>query len=112
MAKMAGVPKPVITNAQKKLLELEEQTGSNSFPRSSQGGRTQPRQLSLAEALAKNVSQHQLEQELKDLRMEVLAFLKNYVSIDVNYKTPIDALRELGELVDDLRQLEKKLEGK
>lgn len=111
VAKMAGVPKAVINNAQKKLLELEQLSVSDSFPQRSQSTRTQPRQMSLAEAMAKNVSQHQLELELKDLRMEVLAFLKNYVTIDVNYKTPVDALRELGELVDDLRQLEKKLEG-
>ncbi|MFW9857065.1 MAG: DNA mismatch repair protein MutS [Candidatus Thorarchaeota archaeon] len=112
VAKMAGVPKPVITNAQKKLLELEEHSGSNSFLKPIKGDPTRPRQMSLAEALAKNVSQQQLEQEFKNLRMEILAVLKNYVNIDVNYKTPIDALRELGELVNDLRELEKKLEGK
>ena len=110
VAKMAGIPKPVILEAQKKLLELEAVCETAAIPRSKEAASVQFRQLSLAEALSKNVSQQQLEAKLKDLKFEILAFLKNYTDIDINYKTPIEALQQLGLLVKDMQKLEKKLE--
>lgn len=112
VAKMAGIPKNVITEAQKKLLELESTSESRLLPVREERIKGQPRQLSLAEALSKSVGQQQIEEELKDLRFEILAFLKNYTDIDVNYKTPVEALQQLGQLIEDIRELEKKLEEK
>ncbi len=112
VAKMAGIPKQVIIEAQKKLLELEATSGTTTEPRSKERTMTQPRQLSLAEALSKNVGQQQLEEEVKNLKFEILAFLKNYTDIDINYKTPIEALQQLGNIVEDMRELEKKIEEK
>jgi DNA mismatch repair protein MutS len=112
VAKMAGVPKSVIFEAQKKLLELETISNSNFLPRSKIRDKKQPRQLSLAEALSKSIEQQQLEKELKDLKYETIAFLKNYTNIDTNYKTPIEALQALSELIHDIREFEKKLQEK
>ncbi|MFX1514907.1 MAG: DNA mismatch repair protein MutS [Promethearchaeota archaeon] len=112
VAKMAGIPQPVIIEAQKKLLRLEATSDTTTIPRRKETAITQPRQLSLAEALSKNVDQHQLAEELKNLRVEILAFLKNYTDIDVNYKTPIEALQQLGNIVKDMKKLEKKIEEK
>ncbi|MFX0152636.1 MAG: LAGLIDADG family homing endonuclease, partial [Candidatus Hodarchaeota archaeon] len=77
VAKMAGVPKNVILEAQKKLLELESISNSNFLPRSKIKEKQQPRQLSLVEALSKNIGQQKLEKELNDLKYETIAFLKN-----------------------------------
>ncbi|MFX1507946.1 MAG: DNA mismatch repair protein MutS, partial [Promethearchaeota archaeon] len=110
VAKMAGIPKPVILEAQKKLLELEAASDTAAIPRSKEAVSRQPRQLSLAEALSKNVDQQQLEKKLKNLKFEILAFLKNYTDIDINYKTPVEALQQLGHIVKDMQELEKKLE--
>ncbi|MFW9905629.1 MAG: DNA mismatch repair protein MutS [Candidatus Thorarchaeota archaeon] len=112
VAKMAGIPNPVILEAQKKLLELESTSDTTTIPRSKEEVSRQPRQLSLAEALSKNVDQQQLENKLKSLKFELLAFLKNYTDIDVNYKTPIEAIQQLGHIVKDMQDLEKKLEEK
>jgi DNA mismatch repair protein MutS len=112
VAKMAGIPKQVIIEAQKKLLELEATSGTTTEPRRKERTMTQPRQLSLAEALSKNVGQQQLEEEVKNLKFEILAFLKNYTDIDINFKTPIEALQQLGNIVEDMRELEKKIEEK
>ena len=112
VAKMAGIPKPVIIEAQKKLLKLEATSDTTTVPRSKEKIATQPRQLSLAEALSKNVDQQQLDEELKNLKFEILAFLKNYTDIDINYKTPIEALQQLENLVEDMRELEKKIQEK
>ena len=112
VAKMAGIPKPVILEAQKKLLELEAVSDTTTISGRKEGTLTQPRQLSLAEALSKNVNQQQLEEKLKNQKFEILAFLKNYTDIDVNYKTPIEALQQLGKIVEDMRELEKKIEEK
>jgi DNA mismatch repair protein MutS len=110
VAKMAGIPKPVILEAQKKLLELEAVSDTTTIPSSKEAVSRQPRQLSLAEAFSKNVDQQQLEKKVKNLKFEILAFLKNYTDIDVNYKTPIEALQQLGQIVKDMQELEKKLE--
>ena len=112
VAKMAGIPKPVIIEAQKKLLELETTSDTTILPRRKGKITTQPKQLSLAEALSKNVDQQQLERELKNLRLEILAFLKNYTDVDINYKTPVEALQQLGQLIEDMRELEKKIQEK
>lgn len=112
VAKMAGVPKKVIFEAQKKLLELETVSIGNLLPSSKISDKKQPRQLSLAEALSKNIGQQQLEKELKDLKYETIAFLKNYTDIDVNYKTPIEGLQALSELIHDMQEFEKKLQEK
>ncbi|MFX0125827.1 MAG: DNA mismatch repair protein MutS [Candidatus Hodarchaeota archaeon] len=112
VAKMAGIPQPVIIEAQKKLLELEAVSDTTTVPRRKETILTQPRQLSLAEALSKNIDQKQLEDEVKNLKFEILAFLKNYTDIDINYKTPIEALQQLGSIVEDMRELEKKIEEK
>ncbi|MFX0184859.1 MAG: DNA mismatch repair protein MutS [Candidatus Hodarchaeota archaeon] len=112
VAKMAGVPKNVIFEAQKKLLELETISNSNLLPRSKIRDKKQPRQLSLAEALSKSIEQQQLEKELKDIKYETIAFLKNYTDIDTNFKTPIEALQALSELIRDMQEFEKKLQEK
>ncbi|MFX0050496.1 MAG: LAGLIDADG family homing endonuclease, partial [Candidatus Hermodarchaeota archaeon] len=112
VAKMAGVPKNVILEAQKKLLELESISNSNFLPHSKIKEKQQPRQLSLAEALSKNIGQQKLEKELNDLKYETIAFLKNYTNIDTNYKTPIEALQALSELIHDMQEFEKKLQEK
>ncbi|MHA2306877.1 MAG: DNA mismatch repair protein MutS, partial [Candidatus Hodarchaeales archaeon] len=112
VAKMAGVPKQVIHQAQKKLLELESSSfESNSLPQNFMTkGHT--KQLSLAEALSRNVNQQQAEQQLKDLRFDILSFLKNYLDIDINHKTPIEALQQLGQLIEDIRDFEQKVREK
>ena len=106
VAKMAGVPKSVILNAQKKLLELES-TSDNMIPPSgkkvAKGGF---RQLSLEEAFSQDVSQSKYKSELKELKFTILAFLKNYTNIDVNYKTPIEALKQLEDLIKEMKNLE------
>ena len=112
VAKMAGIPKQVITEAQKKLLELEATSESGLLPVRKDRSKGQPRQLSLAEALSKSVGHQHIEKELKDLRFGILAFLKNYTDIDVNYKTPIEALQKLEELIKDMREFEKQIEEK
>ncbi|UCG00496.1 MAG: DNA mismatch repair protein MutS [Candidatus Heimdallarchaeota archaeon] len=112
VAKMAGIPKQVILQAQKKLLELEATSDSPTTPQHKEKIGTQPRQLSLAEALSKNVDQQRFEEEVKNLKFEILAFLKNYTDIDINYKTPIEALQQLDDIVNDMRELEKKIEEK
>ncbi len=112
VAKMAGVPQSVIYNAQKKLLELES-TSSHKPMTKGVGEKTgQPRQLSLAEAFSQNISKDKYEEELKSLKFSILAFLKSYTGIDVNYKTPIEALKQLEELVEELKKLEHKIEEK
>ncbi len=110
VAKMAGIPKTVITEAQKKLLDLEVTSDTIELPRHKERTESQLRQLSLAEALSKSVGQQQLEREMKNLKFEILAFLKNYTDIDINYKTPVEALQQLGQLVKDMRELEKKIQ--
>ena len=112
VAKMAGIPKQVIMEAQKKLLELETTSEAKMLPPPKQKDRGQPRQLSLAEALSKSVDQQQLERELKNLKLEILAFLKNYTDVDINYKTPVEALQQLGQLIKDMQELEKKIQEK
>ncbi len=111
VAKMGGIPKSIILEAQKKLLKLE--AASNGFvsldlPKKIKG---KPRQLSLAEALSKNVLHEKTANDLNNLRLEVLAFLKRYSDIDINHLTPIEALQELGHLVQDMKELEKKVRG-
>ncbi|MHA2289632.1 MAG: hypothetical protein ACXABG_12685, partial [Promethearchaeota archaeon] len=69
----------------------------------------QPRQLSLAEAFSQNIDKGKYEEELKNLKCTILAFLKNFTGIDVNYKTPIEALQQLEELVEELKELEQQL---
>jgi DNA mismatch repair ATPase MutS len=109
---MAGVPKKVIHQAQKKLLELESLSSeSNSLPPKFVTT-SQTKQLSLAEALSKNVNQQQAEQQLKDLRFDILAFLRNYLDIDINHKTPIEALQQLGQLIEDIRDFENEVREK
>ena len=110
VAKMAGIPNQVIYEAQKKLLELETTSETNSLTIQKDNIKGQPRQLSLAEALSKSVGHQRIEKELKNLRLEILAFLKNNTDIDINYKTPIEALQQLGQLIEDMRVLEKKIE--
>ncbi|MFX0209128.1 MAG: DNA mismatch repair protein MutS, partial [Candidatus Hodarchaeota archaeon] len=112
VAKMAGIPTQVIIEAQKKLLELETTSETKISPPPKQKDRSQPRQLSLAEALSKSVDQQQLERELKNLKFEILAFLKNYTDVDINYKTPLEALQQLGQLIKDMQELEKKIQEK
>ncbi|MFX0151593.1 MAG: hypothetical protein ACFFAJ_12475, partial [Candidatus Hodarchaeota archaeon] len=60
----------------------------------------------------KNIGQQKLEKELNDLKYETIAFLKNYTNIDTNYKTPIEALQALSELIHDMQEFEKKLQEK
>ncbi|MCK4848855.1 MAG: DNA mismatch repair protein MutS, partial [Candidatus Heimdallarchaeota archaeon] len=110
VAKMAGVPQSVILEAQKKLLHLE--SISNGIPkiRASKHKKGQPRQLSLVEALSKNINHQNYITELKDLKLTILAFLRNYSGIDINFKTPIEALQQLGELVEAIKDLESKIQ--
>ncbi|MFX0013548.1 MAG: DNA mismatch repair protein MutS [Promethearchaeota archaeon] len=110
VAKMAGIPNQVILEAQKKLMELEATSDASKLPTSKKKLETQPRQLSLAEALSKSVNQQELENKLNNLRFEILAFLKNYIDIDINYKTPVEALQQLGQLVEDIKEFEKKIQ--
>ena len=70
----------------------------------------QPRQLSLAEALSKNINHQSYIAELKDLKLTILAFLRTYSGIDINFKTPIEALQQLGELVEAMKELESKIQ--
>lgn len=107
VAKMAGVPKQVIHQAQKKLLELESSDMEIAGLPQKETPNVQVKQLSLAEALSKNVNQQQAEQQLKNLKLEILAFLKNYLDIDINHKTPVEALQQLGQLIDDMKDFEK-----
>lgn len=112
VAKMAGVPTQVIMSAQKKLLELEATSEAKILLPRKEESRGHPKQLSLAEALSRNVDQHRLEKELKDMKFRVLAFLKNYTDIDINYKTPVEALQKLGQLIEDMKELEKQIQEK
>ncbi|UCE13193.1 MAG: DNA mismatch repair protein MutS [Candidatus Heimdallarchaeota archaeon] len=112
VAKMAGVPKQVIMEAQKKLLELEATSEAKTILPQKGKGRGHPKQLSLAEALSKSVDQQRLEKELKDMKFNILAFLKNYTDIDINYKTPVEALQKLGQLIEDMQELEKQIQEK
>ncbi len=109
VAKMAGVPQSVIHNAQKKLLELESTSSSIPMKKAVGEMKGQPRQLSLAEALSQNISKEKYEEKLKDMKITILAFLKSYTGIDVNYKTPIEALKQLEELVLELQKLEQQI---
>jgi hypothetical protein len=36
--------------------------------------------------------------------------LKNYTDIDVNYKTPIEALKQLEDLIENIKNLESKIQ--
>jgi DNA mismatch repair protein MutS len=110
VAKMAGVPHNVILEAQRKLLHLE--SISDGIPKiiGNKHKKGQPRQLSLAEALSKNISNQNNASELKDLKLTILAFLRNYSGIDINFKTPIEALEQLGELVEAMKNLESKIQ--
>jgi len=110
VAKMAGVPQSVILEAQKKLLYLESISDSVPKKITSKHKKGQPRQLSLAEALSKNINHQNYIVELKDLKLTILAFLKNYSGIDINFKTPIEALQQLGELVEAMKNLESKIQ--
>ncbi len=112
VAKMAGIPKQVIHQAQKKLLELESSALETGILPEKSTTRGQIKQLSLVEAFSKNVVQQQTEQQLKDLRLEILAFLKNYLDIDVNHKTPIEALQQLGQLIEEIKSFEQKIREK
>ncbi|MHA1976435.1 MAG: DNA mismatch repair protein MutS [Candidatus Hodarchaeales archaeon] len=109
VAKMAGVPQSVIYNAQKKLLELESISQNKPINKVPVEKKGQPRQLSLAEAFSQNITKDKYEEELKSLKFTVLAFLKSYTGIDVNYKTPIEALKQLEELVVELKKLEQQI---
>ena len=109
VAKMAGVPQSVILNAQKKLLELESTSQGKSLRKEVVGNKGQPRQLSLAEAFSQNIHDDKYEKKLKDLKFTILAFLKSYTGIDVNYKTPIEALKQLEEIVEDIKKLEQQI---
>ena len=64
-----------------------------------------PRQLSLAEALSNARNLQERLKKLEDLRIEILAFLKNYINIDTNFKTPIEALQDLEEIIKDIKRL-------
>ncbi|MHA2223857.1 MAG: DNA mismatch repair protein MutS [Candidatus Hodarchaeales archaeon] len=112
VAKMAGIPKSVLMEAQKKLLELESSSEEMTFKIRKDGDKGEPRQLSLAEALSRRVDHQDAENQLKDLKIEILAFLKGYTDIDINHKTPIEALQQLGQLVKDIRELETKIQEK
>ncbi len=61
----------------------------------------------IVQPLMVKVNQHQAEQQLKNLKLEILAFLKNYLDIDINHKTPVEALQQLGQLIDDMKDFEK-----
>ncbi len=106
VAKMAGVPQSIVLHAQKKLLELESISSTESMKKGEGERRGRPRQLSLAEAFSQNIDKSKHEEKLKNLKFTILAFLKNYTAIDVNYKTPIEALEQLEELVEELKKLE------
>ena len=97
----------IIHQAQKKLLELESSDMEIAGLPQKETPNVQVKQLSLAEALSKNVNQQQAEQQLKNLKLEILAFLKNYLDIDINHKTPVEALQQLGQLIDDMKDFEK-----
>ncbi|MHA2054602.1 MAG: DNA mismatch repair protein MutS [Candidatus Hodarchaeales archaeon] len=110
VAKMAGVPQSVILNAQKKLLKLETISDNNltkTIRKEKKGGY---RQLSLEEAFSQNIDQSKYESNYKELKFTVLAFLKNYTDIDVNYKTPIEALKQLEDLIENIKNLESKIQ--
>jgi DNA mismatch repair protein MutS len=110
VAKMAGVPQSVILTAQKKLLELEAVSEKKLVISADKADKGQPRQLSLIEAFSQNIDQKKLEVEITDLKFTILAFLKNYTGIEIDYKTPIEALQQLGELVEEMRKLETKIQ--
>ncbi len=110
VAKMAGVPQSVIYNAQKKLMELESTSTSIPAPKRIGAKKGHPRQLSLAEAFSQNITKDNYEEKLKKLKFTILAFLKSYTGIDVNYKTPIEALEQLEELVIELKKMEQQIE--
>ncbi|MHA2112407.1 MAG: DNA mismatch repair protein MutS [Candidatus Hodarchaeales archaeon] len=110
VAKMAGVPQSVILEAQKKLLYLESISDGIPKVQIKNHKKGQPRQLSLAEALSKSINHQNYNAELKDLKLTILAFLKNYSGIDINFKTPIEALQQLGDLVEAMKELESKIQ--
>ena len=110
VAKMAGVPQSVILEAQKKLLHLESISDGIPKIQIKNHKKGQPRQLSLAEALSKNINHQNYISELKDLKLTILAFLKSYSGIDINFKTPIEALQQLGDLVEAMKELESKIQ--
>lgn len=109
VAKMAGVPQSVILEAQKKLLVLEAISENKPGLISAKASKGQPRQLSLVEAFSQNINQEKFESELKDLKFTILSFLKNYTGIEINYKTPMEALQQLGELIEEMKKLETKV---
>jgi DNA mismatch repair protein MutS len=111
VAKMAGVPQRVILDAQKKLLELESTSEEKLVGVNKKEKKGGFRQLSLEEAFSQNVNQRKYQSELKELKFTILAFLKNYTNVDVNYKTPIEALKQLEDLINDMKNLEKDLQG-
>lgn len=112
VAKMAGIPQSVIFSAQKKLFELENTLESNPLDKNDVSKSKQRyRQLSLAEAFSKNINQQKYEKEITDLKLEILAFLKNYSDIDVNYKTPIEALQKLEKIVQEIKEFERKIKA-
>ncbi len=103
VAKMAGIPNSVILSAQKKLLKLESISAEyNSEVASDKKG---PRQLSLVEALSNVTNKQERLKKLEDLRIEILAFLKNYINIDINFKTPIEALNDLEDIIKEIKRL-------
>jgi len=100
---MAGIPNSVILSAQKKLLKLESISAEyNSEVASDKKG---PRQLSLVEALSNVTNKQERLKKLEDLRIEILAFLKNYINIDINFKTPIEALNDLEDIIKEIKRL-------
>jgi len=103
VAKMAGIPNSVILSAQKKLLKLE--SFSTEYNSETITDRKGPRQLSLVEALSNTTKKQERLKKLEDLRIEILAFLKNYINIDINFKTPIEALQDLEEIIKDIKRL-------
>jgi DNA mismatch repair protein MutS len=109
VAKMAGVPQNVILEAQKKLLEIETISENKPGILPFKTTKGQPRQLSLDEAFSQSINTEKFESELKDLKFTILAFLKNFTGIDINYKTPLEALEQLGEIVEEMKKLESKI---
>jgi len=108
VAKMAGIPNSVILSAQKKLLRLETSSEEINFPVGKD--KRSPRQLSLSEVLTAKSNGQESIRKLNELKIEVMAFLKHFSDIDVNYRTPIEALQDLEQIVREMRKLQKKIE--